>query len=71
MLYLVTQQIELIIKTMGTPPIEEIYQISKTKSRECIFKLGQIEPKNFKEIFPNASEEGKTIYNELFLLISD
>jgi hypothetical protein len=53
---------ELIINLIGTPPIEDIYQISTTKSREIVFKLGKIEPKNLAEIFPSANLDGILIY---------
>jgi hypothetical protein len=48
----------LIINVIGTPPIEEIYQISKTKSREIVFKLGKIEPAKLEDLFPDAPPNG-------------
>jgi mitogen-activated protein kinase 1/3 len=50
-LLLVTHQIELIIDLIGTPSMEEIYQISTTKTREIVFNFGNNEPKKFQDVF--------------------
>lgn len=43
---------------IGTPSIEEIYQITKTKSREVLIKFGKQEPKSLEDLFPSANPEG-------------
>lgn len=52
-----TEQIELIVQVLGTPKIETIYKDGRTNSREQIFKFGEIEKTDFKEMFPDASLE--------------
>ena len=49
----------MIINVVGTPTVEEIYHISKAKSREEVFKLGKIAPKKFADLFPKANPDGK------------
>lgn len=51
----ISHQLELIFNVIGTPPIEEIYQISQSGSREIVLKIGIKEPKDFNDLFPNAS----------------
>jgi hypothetical protein len=57
---LVSQQIELIVDLIGTPSVDEIYEISTAKSRELVFNFGQKEPRNLEEVLPDASPEGKS-----------
>lgn len=47
----------MIINLLGTPPIQEIYQISNSKARENVFKMGKIPPKDFETIFPDADNQ--------------
>lgn len=52
-----TEQIELIVQVLGTPKIETIYKDGRTNSREQIFKFGEIEKTDFREMFPDASPD--------------
>ena len=48
----------MIIDLIGTPSVDEIYEISTAKSREMVFNFGNKEPRNLEEVLPEASPEG-------------
>ena len=55
---------------MGNPGVEELYQISTTKSRETVFKMGKVEGKKFEDVFTGATPEGKFHINFVNLIFS-
>ena len=52
-----SHQIELIIMTLGTPKIEDIYKDGRLGSRELIYKFGKVEKLNWKDILPKATDD--------------
>lgn len=65
LLYLVSHQLELIFNVIGTPPIEEIYQISHSSSTEMVVKIGQKEPIDLNKLFPNSSNDALNLLSKM------